>query len=72
MLTMKINEVPELRDELNIESVAELNPEAMYVFRFKGYASPEVLKRIAEQLNSRGIKAIVIDDSVSAIYKLER
>jgi hypothetical protein len=74
---MRINEVPELQNELkSIESVAELNPDAVYVFKFTEHLSQDALAHLhiafGRLQEAYGIKAIIVDASVGAIYKLER
>lgn len=70
---MQINALPELRSELkSIEECAELQPSAQYVFKFNGIISNEARDKITDILTILGIRAIVVDSKLAAIYKIER
>jgi hypothetical protein len=64
--------ITELKNELSIESAAELHPDALYVFKFAGRISPENMEVIHKHLSRIGVKAILVDSQVEAIYKIDR
>jgi hypothetical protein len=70
---VQINALPELRSELkSIEECAELQPSAQYVFKMRGNLPTDIRCKISAALTELGIKAIVVDSSCEAIYKIER